>query len=293
MRYLRLQPSRQEDNTQAPVVFLHGLLGYSFSWRHNLEVFARNRTVYAVDLLGMGYSDRPEPGDISYSLSDTAERMMAWMRSLSLYSADMVATSHGGALAMRMAMMNRQAGASLLRRLVLVAAANPFSNAGSGRIRFFSRPFGAWMLRHGMVLQAASRWLGIRRMYGDPSRVTRETLDGYAGVLTEPHTADYALGIIANWKNDMEYLRGRFSRMEEMPTLLLWGSLDRTVPVASAVELQKHLPNSRLTIIEGSGHLPYEESPEEFNREVLGFLDSELPGRETVQKSTGATEDSI
>ena len=266
------------------MVFLHGLLGYSFSWRHNLEVFARNRTVYAVDLLGMGYSDRPEPGDVSYSLSDTAERMTAWMRSLGLYSADVVATSHGGALAMRMAMMNRPAGASLLRRLVLVAAANPFSHAGSERIRFFSRPFGAWLLRHGFVFQATLRQLGIRRMYGDPSRVTRETLDGYAGILTEPNTANYALGIIANWQSDMEYLRGHFARMDGMPTLLLWGSADRTVPVASAVELQKHLPNSRLAVLQGSGHLPYEESPEEFNREVLGFLDSELTRPEAVQQ---------
>ena len=50
---------RPASRSRPAVVLVHGLMGYSFSWRHNLEIFAQHRQVYAVDLLGVGFSDHP------------------------------------------------------------------------------------------------------------------------------------------------------------------------------------------------------------------------------------------
>ena len=41
------------------LVLVHGLLGYSFSWRYALPALAEKMTVYAVDMPGAGFSDRP------------------------------------------------------------------------------------------------------------------------------------------------------------------------------------------------------------------------------------------
>ena len=72
MRYLRLPSADPASRSRPAVVFVHGLMGYSFSWRHNLDFFAQHREVYAVDLLGIGGSDHPEPGSADFSLAAAA-----------------------------------------------------------------------------------------------------------------------------------------------------------------------------------------------------------------------------
>src|SRR5258707_14083826 len=52
MRYLR-------SGSGPALLLLHGLLGYSFSWRYALPYLAQQATVHAVDMLGVGFSDRP------------------------------------------------------------------------------------------------------------------------------------------------------------------------------------------------------------------------------------------
>jgi pimeloyl-ACP methyl ester carboxylesterase len=59
---------------------------------------------------------------------------------------------------------------------------------------------------------------------------------------------------------------------EPVTLLLLWGSRDPAVPLASAHELRRALKNAELVVIQGAGHLPYEEAPAEFNRALAGFL---------------------
>ena len=53
---------------------------------------------------------------------------------------------------------------------------------------------------------------------------------------------------------------------------MIWGDRDVAVYPASAVPLKAQLRNARLLMLEGVGHLPYEEVPEEFNRAVAVFL---------------------
>jgi pimeloyl-ACP methyl ester carboxylesterase len=58
-------------------------------------------------------------------------------------------------------------------------------------------------------------------------------------------------------------------------SLLIWGTRDAAVDVRSAENLKHALPHCQLALIEGAGHLPFEETPEEFNRLVLGFIDQQ------------------
>src|SRR6478609_6833758 len=56
-------------------------------------------------------------------------------------------------------------------------------------------------------------------------------------------------------------------------SLLLWGTRDGAVDLRSAEQLRRALPASGLKLIEGAGHLPFEETPDEFNRLVLDFIE--------------------
>src|SRR5258707_3940098 len=91
MRYLR-------SGSGPALLLLHGLLGYSFSWRYTIPVLAKQATVHAVDMLGVGFSDRP--ANLDCCLHAAAERLLLFLDSVSVESCDLLGTSYGGAVAM-------------------------------------------------------------------------------------------------------------------------------------------------------------------------------------------------
>jgi 4,5:9,10-diseco-3-hydroxy-5,9,17-trioxoandrosta-1(10),2-diene-4-oate hydrolase len=112
----------------------------------------------------------------------------------------------------------------------------------------------------------------VGRMYGDPSKVTEQTLNGYAANLAQKGTAEYGLAVVRAWKRGMKELRELYPKFHAMPTLIVWGDCDCAVAPESAHELHRALPGSQLVMLPGIGHLPYEECPEKFNRILLEFL---------------------
>jgi len=265
MRYLRA-------GSGPPLVLIHGLLGYSFSWRFNWEPLAREFTVYAVDLLGIGFSDRPPVGSVPYDLCATADRMLEWMKSIGIRNAVLVGTSHGGGLAIAMAARDRQQGLGLIAKLVSVAGVNPWTPVGHLRARIFGHPVGSVVFKMLAPMLGMARLAMLERMYGDNSRITAETLEGYRVPLELPRSLDYGIAIARNWQKDLACLPDAIEQIGDLPTLLIWGKKDKVVPIVSGHELKRHLKNAELEVMDRSGHLPYEEYPEEFNHILLRFL---------------------
>ncbi len=281
MRYLYLKAQR--DTGKPPVVFIHGFMGYSFSWRFNMREFARERDVYAIDLLGMGFSDRPpKTANVPFSMEHAGRRVLQFMDSLGLKDADIVGTSHGGAVSMYMAILDRKERGGRIGRLILVAPANFYSKRGKKRIWFFDTPFGARMLKTFGGLRLIKDF-GLDFMYGNPLKVTQETRDGYFKMIENPASFDYALDVIHHWWSDMRWIMANVAVIEDIPTLLVWGDRDRAVPTRTSEPVSKLFKNVKLVIMKGSGHLPYEEDPALFNREVLTWLDAAQAGTAGVR----------
>ena len=274
MRYLHLSAAAPASPPLPPVVFVHGLMGYSFSWRHNLDFFARHRDVYAVDLLGIGHSDRPAPGAADFSLAAAASRLLDFMRTLGHSQIDLVGTSHGGAVAMLAASQDRASPAPLIRRLVLVAPAHPFMTDARLRLALFSTSVGRKLLHGLSFFGSAVSGQAMGRMYADPSRITPETRAGYALNLDDPRSYDYALEVVRTWRQDMQQLQAALPSIAMIPVLLLWGAEDQAVSPDSGLLLRRCFSNAEYVVLPHAGHLPYEEVPEEFNRRVLQFLES-------------------
>src|SRR5437899_6331660 len=76
-----------------PLLLIHGLMGFSFSWSENLPALAKHFTVYAPDLLNVGYSDRC---DLDPGLQATATQVLHFMNAVGLSAADLTGTSYGG-----------------------------------------------------------------------------------------------------------------------------------------------------------------------------------------------------
>jgi pimeloyl-ACP methyl ester carboxylesterase len=248
------------------LLLVHGLLGYSFSWRFTIPALAQHAAVYAIDMLGTGFSDRPPSLDCS--LKASAERLLRFMDAAGLTCCDLLGTSHGGAVAMMCAAL----GPDRIRRLILVDPVNPWSAHGKRLTSFLSSPLIA-----PLFLNLAPRLRILdefyhRRMFGDPRRIPSDSLEGYRKPMHLPASYEYALAVARTWNRDLRELESVLPRIAHIPTLLIWGSLDTAVDPASAGQLKQCFKDCRLVTLEGAGHLPYEEVPQEFNRAVAEFL---------------------
>ncbi len=248
-----------------PVVLVHGLLGGSFCWRFNVPAISERHTTLAVDLPGFGENDAPSHLDCS--MEAQALRLAGLLEKLEFGSVDVVGSSWGGAVAIFLAAISRK-----VRSLVLAAPVNPWSDFGAGRIRFLNGRLGGTLLRLTIPVSRPLHRTALQRMYGDPGRIPPGTLEGYSRLLMRPGRVHNILNTLRSWENDEAALRGAIARVQAR-SLLIWGTHDSAVDLKSSEALMRALPGCKRALIEGAGHLPFEETPDEFNRLVLDFLD--------------------
>ncbi|HEY6766137.1 MAG TPA: alpha/beta hydrolase [Candidatus Sulfotelmatobacter sp.] len=269
MRYLRA-------GSGPALVLVHGLLGYSFSWRYVMPALAPYFTVYAPDMLGAGFSDRAP--SLDYSMSAVARRLVHFVTNLNIASStfDLLGTSHGGTVAIMAAADCLHVDSTVrVRRLVLVAPANPFSAHGRRRASFFGSSLGASLFRHSIARMPFLFRFGHRRLYATPRNIPEDALEGYMAQLAVPGLFEHALQIVRTWTRDLKRLEDLLPSLGTIPTLLVWGADDPAVYASSAEPLSKYFLHSKTVVFPHVGHLPYEECPADFNRVLLEFLKPE------------------
>ena len=268
IRYLRA-------GSGPPLILLHGLLGYAFSWRFTMPALAVHATVIAPDMPGAGFSDRPR--NLDCTMQATARLLLRFVEELGISSCDLLGTSHGGAVAM-MAAAECQTGYNgpRVRHLILVAPVNPYSPHGRRLAPFLGGRIGSTLFRFAMPLFPFTQKFWLRRMFGDPRKIPADSLAGYQAPLAIPGLFEHGLSIVQTWTADLRALEAALPKLSSVPTLLVWGERDGAVYASSAGPLAKWFPDSRTVLLPGVGHLPYEECPEEFNRVLIQFLEGEV-----------------
>jgi pimeloyl-ACP methyl ester carboxylesterase len=254
-----------------PLILLHGLMGYSFSWRFTIPALARHATVYAPDQLGTGFSDRP--AELDCRLCAMANRLFKFLDAVGVSSFDLLGTSHGGAVAMMAASMRATRPDLHLRKLILVAPVNPWSAHGRRLAPFIGSPLGSTLFLRSVNYMSWTFPYWLARLYGDSKRIPPGTLEGYEAPVSIPGSFEYAVGIVRHWTNDLRELEQVIPTLADIPTLLVWGSADPAVYVQSAEQLRRHFKHCEVVVYPGVGHLPYEEAPDQFNATVLEFLE--------------------
>lgn len=302
MRYLKA-------GSGPALILIHGLMGYSFSWRFTIPALAPHATVYAIDNLGAGLSASSD--DMDCTIRATAERVLQFADALGITDFDLLGTSHGGAVAIMVAAVCRERGAekstegraqrsaersaerrgerknSRLQRLVLVAPVNPWSPHGKRFAPFLGRPFGSMLFRNTIARWRSLDHLWLRRMFGDESRIPTDSLEGYRIPVVKNRALAHGLRVVRSWTADLAELETSLPKIRDYPTLIIWGKKDRAVHVQSAEPLRRNFRDARLVAFEGVGHLPYEEAPEDFNRALVDFLTGTPSSQFPVQLSEG------
>lgn len=245
-----------------PMVFIHGFGASIYSWRKNLVPIAEYHRVCAPDLPGFGFSDKPLDAD--YSIDAYADFIIQFMDGLQLKEAVLVGHSLGGGIALLTSLKYP----SRVKALILLdAEAYPITPplmlkaAKLPVIRsVIHRAIGEWVVR-----------LSLKRAYFDHDLITKSLVgDYYRPFLTENGKAAPIKVLQAMDFAKLKELPRRYRRIRKK-TLILWGREDQISRIHLAHKLKKDLPNSRLRIIPGCGHLVQEEKPAEVNGAIIHF----------------------
>jgi pimeloyl-ACP methyl ester carboxylesterase len=112
----------------------------------------------------------------------------------------------------------------------------------------------------------------LSRMYADRSRILPGTIASYNAPLRIRGTIPYLLKVMRCWEKDFAGLDAALGGIDQSRLAFLWGESDKVVPVAYLDELRSRYPAARHTVMPGTGHLPYEELPEQFNQALFELL---------------------
>ena len=232
-----------------PIVFLHGVGSDKSVWRPQLTHFGNERRSLAFDYPGYGDSD---PAPDGTNRDDYAAAILSAMRGLGVERAHICGLSLGGVVAIAMYAVGPGRCASLI--LADTFAVHPQGRAIYERSLAGSRDLGTMAEARVDVLLAEPADRDVRREVVE----TMSRID----------PAAYRIGAEAVWLADQ---RDRAQAIDA-PALILCGDQDLITPVDLSKELVDLIPDARMQVIAGAGHLTNLEKPREFNRAVEGFI---------------------
>jgi 3-oxoadipate enol-lactonase len=232
-----------------PIVFLHGVGSDKSVWRPQLAHFGRTRRAIAFDYPGYGDSD---PAPEGTTRDDYASAILSAMYELGVDRAHICGLSLGGVVAIAMHHAAPDHCASLI--LADTFAVHPEGRAIYERTLAGSRDLSAMAEARVEVLIAQP---------ADPA-VRREVVE----TMSRIDSAAFRIGAEAVWLADQRDRAGAI----RVPALVLVGDQDLVTPVDLSNELVDLIPDARMQVIAGAGHLTNLEKPDEFNRIVEEFV---------------------
>jgi pimeloyl-ACP methyl ester carboxylesterase len=258
-----------EHGTDGAVVLLHDIMGGAFTWKDLLpQLAATKRAVYAIDMLGYGLSDHPWPADTS--IWGHADCLQFLFNQLNLTNIVLVGHGIGGGVAQVLATRlshNRVAALVLIDTICYeytFAPDWPFPDMKKQQDPDLPKKTELQDMIHELQdtlpngTQNPDRFKEVRDEWIKPweSELGKELLFQQIRLLHP----NYANSVASDLK-----VMGK-------PALIIWGEHDVQIPLKYAQRLHRDIPESRLVIIPGAGHLILFDAPNDVANAIVDFV---------------------
>ena len=230
------------------------------NWRGCLARFAEHYHVYAVDVIGFGCTDKPDPEHYSYTQQARNQHIIAVIETLGLASVNLIGNSMGGCTSMGVAIERPD----LVNKLVLMGSAGvraPITDELKSIMNYDYTTDGMVRIVRGLT---------------NPEFRFDEELVNYRHGLSIQDDTRQAYNAVMGWireQGGLYYEEDYIARVTQ-ETLVVNGKLDKVVPLSSAYKLLELINNSWGYIIPGCGHWAMIEKPAQFIAASLSFLGS-------------------
>jgi 2-hydroxy-6-oxonona-2,4-dienedioate hydrolase len=246
-----------------PVVLLHGTSSHLEVYSRNVHALAAGGfAVHAIDMLGHGYSAKP---DRDLEVPDYVRHVADYLDAIGAQRAHLIGESLGGWVAAWFAAEHPDR----TRSLQLLA---------SGGTR--AVPAIMERIRTTTTLAATSpdrehTRERIANLLADPATVDEDLVDARFRIYHQPEFVKMLPHLLC--MQDMTVRQRNLLRPDRMgaitaPTAIYWGRHNPMGDVSEAEGIHAAIPGSRLNIFEGCGHFPQIEFPDRFNQLAVEFL---------------------
>ncbi|MEV5763907.1 alpha/beta hydrolase [Micromonospora sp. NPDC052213] len=264
-----------------PALYVHGLGGSSQNWTDLAGLLADRLDGQAIDLPGFG---RSEPGR-RYTIPAFTERVIRWIEHSGRGPVHLFGNSLGGAISVQVAGLRPD----LVRTLTLISPALPFLDfrrSLQGRmLPLLAIPRGERLAARQLAKLAPEVMAQqvMEACVGDLSRISEQRRQEALEEIRVRYEAEhYAAAYVRTFRGLVSsflrsYLPGsgslwRLAGVVRAPTLVIGGRHDRLVDVRVAPQAARVVPDSRLLMLDGVGHVAQLEVPRLVARAVLGLL---------------------
>jgi haloalkane dehalogenase len=267
-----------EKGTGAPVVFVHGNPTSSYLWRNVMPLISTNSRTIAVDLIGMGHSEKP---DLDYSFKDHYRYFEAFMQEMALDEVTLVAHDWGTVVAWEYARNNPD---EVVRLAFMEGVLPPTFPAKSfevlgeelgGTFKAFKDPD----LGHQLVIEQnvfVEKVLPRHVMRPLGEQAMQEYLSPYATEKSRKPLLEWPRQVpIAGEPAEMvSVLNGitEFMGTTEMPVLLLYASPGVAIPPSAVPWYVEKVQNIETSFVGAGLHFIQEDQPEAISRAVFDWM---------------------
>ncbi len=247
-----------------PILFIHGYAGSFHNWEKLIDVFPEGYRLIAIDLPGFGLSDFPSDVDSNVQYVDLyTEFTDYFINKLELDSVYIVGNSLGGYVAWETALRSNK---KVKKLALLNAVGYNLEDLQSFLAKLMERKSIELILRNGVPKVLTKE--AFARCLGDRSKMDENRMEVSYCLINKVGTLETIRQIAMSGQQPDS---NRISLINQ-PTLILWGDKDRVVPVEHAYKFERDIPNNKLIIYEGSGHIPMIENTDETLNDLLHFF---------------------
>lgn len=261
-----------------PVVFVHGNPSSSYLWRNVLPHVQDNSRAIAVDLIGMGGSDKP---DIAYSFADHYQYFSAFIDAMGIEQVTLVGHDWGAAIVWEYARMNpeRVKALAFMEGVVPPAFPQPSFEAmgepGGSMFRMFKDPvMGPKVLIDENMFVEKIIPMSVNRTLGE------EAMAAYRAPFLDPASRKpvfewpRAVPIAQEPQQSVDLLEdiGQFMGQTDIPVLLAYAEPGALIPPQALPWYTSRINNLETAFIGQGFHFIQEDQPDAIGRAIADWL---------------------
>ena len=244
----------ESGNTKKTLVLVHGLGASAERWNQVIPLFEEDYRVVVPDLIGFGYSDKPQ---VDYTPDFFSEFLGKFFTESGITRPNIIGSSLGGQVAANYAASNSKE----VEKLILVSPA--------GVMRKSTPALDAYIMA-ALYPSEQSAKNAFEMMEGSGKTVPEEIVNGFVERMQLPNAKLAFMSTVLGLKNS-ELITSKLHTISA-PTLIIWGSKDPVIPINHADLFVSGIQDCRFFRMDGCGHTPYVQDPHVFTSKVLEFL---------------------
>lgn len=261
-----------EAGSGEPLIFLHGTGGHLEAYARNIAAHAEHFHVYAIDMIGHGYSDAPE---LDYGIDDFVEHLSGFIDTVGMDNIALSGESLGGMVAAWYAIRHPERVKKLVLNTGMLMSRDALGKQQLLDALERSKRASGSLTRE--TVRTRMEWL-----MADPEKsLTDELVDLRYRIYSQPGRAalmgKIARSIMGGLQDDewtKRWSNAKLMRDIQCPTLVVWSGHNPGLDAERAAIGAREIPNHRMEVLQDSGHWPQWEQAEQFNRVHIEFLRS-------------------